>query len=73
MKLKMSYLQDWKLLVNGNEPKVVELSSGVPQGSVLGPTLWNVLYDSLLRIRLPLGVSFLAFADDVAIVAEVGS
>lgn len=36
---------------------------------MLGPTLWNILYDGLLRIHLPPGVSFLAFADDVALVA----
>lgn len=56
--------------MDGNEPKVVKLSSGVPQGSILRPTLWNVLYDSLLRICFPHEVSFLAFADDVAIVVE---
>lgn len=44
-----------------------EMSAGVPQGSVLGPTLWNAMYDGLLRISLPDGVSVTAFADDIAI------
>lgn len=51
----------------------VDMSCGVPQGSVLGPDLWNLLYDDLLKIRLPEGTEIIAFADDVAVVctAEV--
>lgn len=31
----------------------IEITCGIPQGSVLGPTLWNVLYDEVLRLRVP--------------------
>lgn len=45
-----------------------ELSCGVPQGSVLGPLLWNLLYDDVLRENMPSGVTLLGFADDTAVV-----
>ncbi|KAF0733002.1 Reverse transcriptase domain-containing protein [Aphis craccivora] len=48
----------------------IDVTCGVPQGSVIGPTLWNVLYDGLLQMHLPAGVEYLAFADDVALVAR---
>lgn len=55
---------------SSGEQCTTQVSCGVPQGSVLGPTLWNVMYDGFLRTRLPEGAKYLAFADDIAIIAR---
>lgn len=49
---------------------MLELIVRVPQGSVLGPTLWNFLYDGLLRLPIPAGVELIAYADDIMVVAR---
>lgn len=66
-----SYLENRTLSFGeGEEETRIDVTCGVPQGSVIGPTLWNMLYDGLLRTRLPMGVEYLVFADDVALVAR---
>lgn len=45
-----------------------EVTSGVPQGSVLGPTLWNLMYDGVFRLVLPKGVELVGFADDLTLI-----
>lgn len=49
------------------------MSGGVPQGSVLGPLLWNIMYDGILRLRLPEDAQIIGFADDIALVVTASS
>ena len=53
-----SYLTDHTLLYDSNNGTHSDkITGGVPQGSVLGSPIWNILYDGLLRQPLPHGVS----------------
>lgn len=66
-----NYLQDRRLEAeSADELMHWTMSCGVPQGSVLGPLLWNLSYDSLLRIALPPQVSLVCYADDVLVVVR---
>lgn len=66
-----SYLSERKLLLETKEGvKYSSINSGVPQGSVLGPTLWNILYDSLFKIKLPEEATLVGFADDVVLIIK---
>lgn len=70
------YLSERKIEVaspSGNVNFVKNMSCGVPQGSVLGPDLWNLMYDNLLRTEMPNGVELIAFADDVAVVSTASA
>ena len=46
------------------------MTKGCIQGSVCGPTFWNLVLDELLSIPLPDGVHIQAFADDVLLIVK---
>ncbi|CAB0032489.1 unnamed protein product [Trichogramma brassicae] len=44
-----------------------DVTAGVPSGSVLGPIFWNVMYDRILRLKLPGPEKIVGFANDIAV------
>lgn len=48
-------------------------SRGCPQGSACAPGLWNLLYDDVLRLDLPVGCSLWSFADDLMLAVQGSS
>ncbi|KAG7304756.1 hypothetical protein JYU34_010112 [Plutella xylostella] len=64
-----SYLSDRKIKVNYARAACEKgTTKGCVQGSIGGPTFWNIILDSLLHKLEAEGVYCQAFADDVALV-----
>lgn len=69
-KIIEDYLENRKIIYNvgRNQPLGQRtLEMGIPQGSVLGPLLWNLGYDPVLRAATPDGTEVIAYADDTLI------
>lgn len=63
------YLKGRQLLYNTKEGlRRKLLTAGTAQGSTLGPDLWNVSYDGLLRLGMPEDTFLVGYADDIAAV-----
>lgn len=59
-----NFLTERKLAITSTMKKEMVVTMRVPQESVLGPTLLNVLYDEVLKQRLPERAIMIGFIDD---------
>lgn len=63
-----SYFSERKITAESSSSKMQwPVSSGVPQGSVIGPLLWNIAFDDLLKLSMPNGVELICYADDTLV------
>lgn len=70
-KILCSYVQNRQVNMKfANCSVSKQMSRGCIQGSVCGPTLWNLILDELLAMPLPPGCHLQAYADDVLLISH---
>jgi len=57
--------------MDGHSSEVHLVSSGVPQGSILGPFLFSIYVNPLTSIPLSQGSSLILYADDIVLYRPV--
>lgn len=66
-RLIRSYLHNRVLMYDtASGPYHRQITAGAAQGSVLGPELWNAMYDEILAIDMPDDTYLVGYADDIA-------
>ena len=67
----LSYITDRIVEFNFADTNIKKsMSRGCIQGSVCGPTMWNIIIDELLDIKLPDNCHIQAYADDVLLITH---
>ena len=67
-----SYLTDrsWTVHINGSQSAPSKLEYGVPQGSIVGPSIFNIYTLPIGNIIRDYGLSYHMYADDIQIYAS---
>lgn len=60
----------WVEYSTSNGVVIRPVIAGVPQSSVLGPLLWNIGYDRVLRGRMEYGCQVICYADETLLLAS---
>ena len=70
-----SYFEDRSVKIILGDVEVFKMPTrGCPQGSVLGPACWNIMFDELLRIlEDTVPDNFIAYSDDLIVLFEANS
>ena len=64
-----SYFTNRKVIAkDGYDSVELAVERGCPQGSILGPSCWNLVFDGLLKQLEERGIQALAYADDILVV-----
>lgn len=74
-KLFEFYFQERRAEICHSEPNngaklTVVVTCDISQGSVVGPLLWNLTYDQVLRAPLPVDARKICFSDDTLMIAS---
>lgn len=73
-RLIRDYFKNRTVTLKANSGQVSKvITKGCPQGSVVGPLLWNVLFDGFLRLPFEEGISARAYADDGLLLVKANS
>ena len=70
-KLTKNYFSKRRATMERNNIKLERaVSKGCPQGSCLGPGMWNIFYNSLLKLKFTSSTIIIAFVDDLLLLTR---